>query len=340
MSLPVFNDLASACDYCEVIPVDLPMFGQLLRVPTHSHRRGKNGYMRAFADGAVLVGNWENGLEAVFSERSTRRLSKTEKEAIRLERERQKREAEQELRKVREGVCRRLRAFFNSDFGAYPTVNMEWHGMPRHPYLEKKGVSVTETIYECTRANFEAYFGSDYQRLPEGRLLVFPLVKEGIGLVSAQFIDEGGNKYFLKNGETKGAYWPATFSPVDRGATFKIHMAEGVATLLSVLQRTKRRSGLFVSCMNAGNIKPVAKAMREQYPLVEIAMYADVDKPRDGHSYGIGIEKAQEAQIEVPRLEILAPPFTEADNQRFKEVTGSEKAPTDWNDFYLIREGA
>lgn len=340
MSIRVFNDLASACDYCEVIPERIPTHGQLIRVSTVAHNRSKNGYMREFPDGAIFIGNWENGLEAIFSERSNRRLTKAEKEIIRHEREREQREAERAQRMTRESVYRRLYAFFNSDFGAYPSVNMEWHGSPKHPYLERKAVELTETIYECTRENFEAVFGSNYQRLPDGRLLVFPLVRDGLNLVSAQFIDERGNKYFLRNGEMKGAYWPATFNPVDRGASPKIHIAEGVATLLSVLQKSEQRSGIFISCMNAGNIKPVAKAMREQYPLAEIVLYADVDKPRDGHRYGVGIEKALEAQLEVPNLTILAPPFTEADNQKFRKVTGSEKAPTDWNDFYLVRECA
>ena len=136
----------------------------------------------------------------------------------------------------------------------------------------------------------------------------------------------------------KGAYWPATFNPVDRGAPQKIHIAEGVATLLSVLQQSEQRSGIFISCMNAGNIKPVAKAMREQYPLAEIVLYADVDKPRDGHQYGVGIEKAQEAQAEGPNMKILVPPFSDSDIQRFKAITRSEKAPTDWNDYYRIWE--
>ena len=90
--------------------------------------------------------------------------------------------------------------------------------------------------------------------------------------------------------------------------------------------------------MNAGNIKPVAKAMREQYPLAEIVLYADVDKPRDGHQYGVGIEKAQEAQAEVPNMKILVPPFSDSDIQRFKAITRSEKTPTDWNDYYRIWE--
>ena len=265
-------------------------------------------------------------------------LSRQERAELRRQSEQRRRETERELRTIREGVCQRLNVFFGADYGAYPTVSMEWQGTSRHPYLERKHVEPTETMYECRRENFEAYFGKDYQRLPEGRLLVFPLMKTGAGVVSAQFIAEDGSKYFLRNGEMKGAYWPATFNPVDRGAPQKIHIAEGVATLLSVLQQSEQRSGIFISCMNAGNIKPVAKAMREQYPLAEIVLYADVDKPRDGHQYGVGIEKAQEAQAEVPNMKILVPPFSDSDIQRFKAITRSEKAPTDWNDYYRIWE--
>ena len=338
MNLPRFNDLNAACDFCGVVPPDLLIAGQLIRTPTLSHRRSKNGYIRVFPDGAAIVGNWENGLEAFYSDKSGKTLSRQERAELRRQSEQRRRETERELRTIREGVCQRLNVFFGADYGAYPTVSMEWQGTSRHPYLERKHVEPTETMYECRRENFEAYFGKDYQRLPEGRLLVFPLMKTGAGVVSAQFIAEDGSKYFLRNGEMKGAYWPATFNPVDRGAPQKIHIAEGVATLLSVLQQSEQRSGIFISCMNAGNIKPVAKAMREAYPATEIVMYADVDKPRDGRRYGVGIEKAQEAQAEVPNMRILVPPFSDSDIQRFKAITRSEKAPTDWNDYYRIWE--
>ncbi|WP_419019293.1 toprim domain-containing protein [Parasutterella excrementihominis] len=338
MNLPRFNDLRAACDFCGVVPPDSLIAGQLIRTPTLSHRRSKNGYIRIFSDGAAIVGNWENGLEAFYSDKSGKTLSRQERAELRRQSEQRRRETERELKTVREGICQRLNVFFGADYGAYPTVSMEWQGTARHPYLEKKHVEPTETMYECRRENFEAYFGKDYQRLPEGRLLVFPLINTTGDLISAQFIAEDGSKYFLRNGQTKGAFWQATFLPIDRGAPFKIHIAEGVATLLSVLQQSETLSGVFISCMNAGNIKPVAKAMREAYPATEIVMYADVDKPRDGHRYGVGIEKAQEAQAEVANLRILAPKFNDSDIQRFKAITGSDKAPTDWNDYYRIWE--
>ena len=338
MNLPRFNDLRAACDFCGVVPPDSLIAGQLIRTPTLSHRRSKNGYIRIFSDGAAIVGNWENGLEAFYSDKSGKTLSRQERAELRRQSEQRRRETERELKTVREGVCQRLNVFFGADYGAYPTVSMEWQGTARHPYLEKKHVEPTETMYECRRENFEAYFGKDYQRLPEGRLLVFPLINTTGDLISAQFIAEDGSKYFLRNGQTTGAFWQATFLPIDRGAPFKIHIAEGVATLLSVLQQSETLSGVFISCMNAGNIKPVAKAMRDAYPATEIVMYADVDKPRDGHRYGVGIEKAQEAQAEVANLRILAPKFNDSDIQRFKAITGSDKAPTDWNDYYRIWE--
>lgn len=338
MRLPVFNELASVFDYCEVIPVDIPPVGQLVRVPTYAHRRGKSGYIRAFPDGAVFVGNWENGLEAIYSERSNRRLSRMERETIWHESAQQKLEAERAQKKAREGLFRRLSALLDGDKGIYPAICLERLGRPIHPYLKRKGISGTENIFECTREDFEAFFGSDYQRLPDGRLLVFPLVRAGAGLVSAQFIDERGNKYFLKNGETKGAYWIPTIGPLEQGAPFRVHMAEGAATLLSVLRHSRQGAGMFVSRMTAGNIKPVAKAIRERYPRSEIVMYADVDKPREGHRYGVGIEKAREAQQAVPNMTVLAPPFTESDARIFQKITRSDKAPTDWNDYYRIWE--
>lgn len=338
MNLPRFNDLRAACDFCGVVPPDSLIAGQLIRTPTLSHRRSKNGYIRIFSDGAAIVGNWENGLEAFYSDKSGKTLSRQERAELRRQSEQRRRETERELKTVREGVCQRLNVFFGADYGAYPTVSMEWQGTARHPYLEKKHVEPTETMYECRRENFEAYFGKELSKIAEGRLLVFPLINTTGDLISAQFIAEDGSKYFLRNGQTKGAFWQATFLPIDRGAPFKIHIAEGVATLLSVLQQSETLSGVFISCMNAGNIKPVAKAMREAYPATEIVMYADVDKPRDGHRYGVGIEKAQEAQAEVANLRILAPKFNDSDIQRFKAITGSDKAPTDWNDYYRIWE--
>lgn len=102
--------------------------------------------------------------------------------------------------------------------------------MDRHPYLQGKAVEPTGMIFECTKENFEAFFGENYQRLPHGRLLVFPLFHDG-ELVSIQLIDEQGKKHFLKDGLLKGAYWQATRAEKDGQGAPIVAISEGVATL-------------------------------------------------------------------------------------------------------------
>ena len=336
MELPRFNDLNAACDFCEVIAPDSLIAGQLIRTPTLSHRRSKNGYIRVFSDGAALVGNWENDLRAVFSTGAGKKLTKRERELIRQ----QVREAEQERRdeeQIRqERTAQKVRSFFDSDLGAYPTLSMEGHGMDRHPYLQRKAVEPTSMIFECTKENFEAFFGENYQRLPQGRLLVFPLFHGG-ELVSMQLIDEQGKKYFLRDGLLKGAYWQATGAEKDGQGAPIIAISEGVATLLSVMEHSKR-AGLFVAAMNAGNLLSVAQSMKHRFPNRELFVYADSDQANDGQRYGIGVLKAQKAQNAIEGLRILIPPFTQADVEIFQAITGSDKAPTDWNDYYRIWE--
>lgn len=186
-----------------MIPVDIPPVGQLVRVPTYAHRRGKSGYIRAFPDGAVFVGNWENGLEAIYSERSNRRLSRMERETIWHESAQQKLEAERAQKKAREGLFRRLSALLDGDKGIYPAICLERLGRPIHPYLKRKGISGTENIFECTREDFEAFFGSDYQRLPDGRLLVSHLSERAPALSALNSLTKEEISTFLKTAKQR-----------------------------------------------------------------------------------------------------------------------------------------
>lgn len=336
MNLPVFNELASAFDFCEVVATDLPPVGSIKRTGTEKHPRSKNGYIKSFPDGGALIGNWENDLKAVFSTATGKKLTRQERELIRQ----RAREAEQvsrieELHR-HERTAQKVRSFFDSDFGAYPTLSMEGHGVDRHPYLQRKAVEPTGMIFECTRENFEAFFGKNYQRLPHGRLLVFPLFHNG-ELVSMQLIDELGTKYFLKDGLLKGSYWQATRAEKDGQGAPIIAISEGVATLLSVMEHS-RRAGLFVASMNAQNIMSVAESLKHKFPDREIFVYADRDQANDGQRYGIGVLKAQKAQSTIQGLQILIPPFKQPEIEKFRAITGSDKAPTDWNDYYRIWE--
>lgn len=336
MSLPVFNELTSAFNFCEVIPADLPPIGSIRRTGTERHPRSKNGFISSFPDGGALIGNWENDLKAVFSTTAGKKLTKRERELIQQKTKEAEQERRNEGRRRHESTAQKVRRFFNSDLGAYPTLSMEGHGMDRHPYLQRKAVEPTGMIFECTRENFEVFFGENYQRLPQDRLLVFPLFHDG-ELVSIQLIDEQGTKYFLKDGLLKGAYWQATRAEKDGQGAPIVAISEGVATFLSVMEYS-RRAGVFVASMNAENLCSVAQSMKRQFPDREIFIYADSDKAHDGQRYGIGVLKAQKAQNAIEGLRILIPPFTQADTEIFRAITGSDKAPTDWNDYYRIWE--
>lgn len=335
MHIPTFQNFEQACYFCGVVPVDIPSCGQLLRVPTEKHSRKKNGYIYSFTDGeGAYIGNWENDLGAVYAPKSQGKLSK--KQLKQIQKARAEKSRQQEVENLRQQVQISLKAkeFFNSDFGATPALEVECYEGLEHPYLSRKKVSATTNTYECTEYQFRLLFGDQYQYLPSGRLLTFPLIDESGEIRSIQFIDEGGNKYFLRGATTKGVFWVATLAPIKRKGELKIYIAEGVATILSVLENTSK-SGLFVSCMNAGNISSVVQALRKRFPKVPIVLLADRDKPKEGQEYGIGITKAQEAQDQYSNIEVIAPPFTEADIEAFERLTG--KYPTDWNDFYTIR---
>ncbi len=144
-------------------------------------------------------------------------------------------------------------------------------------------------------------------------------------LVSIQLIDEQGTKYFLKDGLLKGAYWQATRAEKDGQGAPIVAISEGVATLLSVMEHSKR-AGLFVASMNAGNLLSVAQSMKHRFPDREIFIYADSDKAHDGQRYGIGVLKAQKAQNAIEGLRILIPPFTQADTREIFIYADSDKA--------------
>ena len=51
MSIRVFNDLASACDYCEVIPERFPTHAHLIKVQTVANTLTKNASIEKFQTG-------------------------------------------------------------------------------------------------------------------------------------------------------------------------------------------------------------------------------------------------------------------------------------------------
>lgn len=117
----------------------------------------------------------------------------------------------------------------------------------------------------------------------EGRLIV-PVSIDG-SLASLQTIDESGGKLFLPGGKVQGG----SYTTGDLTETTTILICEGFATGATLHEAC----GLpVVVAFNAGNLKPVALALREQYPGLSLILCADDDVETKGNP---GLTKATEA---------------------------------------------
>lgn len=113
----------------------------------------------------------------------------------------------------------------------------------------------------------------------------------GLKLVGLQFIDPAGDKKFLTGTPKKGAFHWLGRVPSDGSLTCDsgIVVAEGYATGASVHMAT----GLPVAvAFDAGNLLPVARALRAAFPQSRICVAGDDDRETDGNP---GLSKAKAA---------------------------------------------
>lgn len=147
---------------------------------------------------------------------------------------------------------------------------------PGHHYLTRKGLSPHLL-----------------RQSPQGQLLV-PLYADG-QLVNLQCIDAQGRKRFLKGGRVRGAY--STLGRIVPGRS--LYICEGWATGATLHAHTREP----VACaMNAGNLKPVAKALRARYDGLEIVIAGDDDRKTPGNP---GRMAANEAALAIGALVVL-----------------------------------
>ena len=121
--------------------------------------------------------------------------------------------------------------------------------------------------------------------------LVIPM-RAGGEIQSLQFIGPDGDKRFLSGGRVTGCY----FSIGNPKGAAALCIAEGFATGATIHEAT----GLPVAvAFNAGNLGPVAKAMRERFTDLPLILCADDDVATEGNP---GITKATEAARAVGGL--------------------------------------
>ncbi|MEK2610600.1 toprim domain-containing protein [Pseudomonas shirazensis] len=207
-----------------------------------------NGWYTLFADGIAsgAFGSWKAGGTNTWSSREPHNNHEAEQVRQRIEQARRQREDEQRKRQLKAA-----------------NVAQRWwrdarRADPDHPYL----------IAKCVRPHGLRQRGDE---------LLIPLYSSGV-LVNLQRITTNGNKRFLFGGRIKGAY-----SPLGRITPGKpLCICEGWAT-----GATLHESGYTVACaMNAGNLKPVALALRADYPDTEIIVAGDDDRQTEAEGKG------------------------------------------------------
>jgi putative DNA primase/helicase len=144
-----------------------------------------------------------------------------------------------------------------------------------HPYLARKGVAAHGL------------------RVFKGALIV-PIHDASGTLHSLQFIGAGGTKRFLKGGRIAGLYF------LIGNAAKVVCVAEGYATGASIHAATGHAVAV---AFNAGNLGPVATAIRQRHPEGLIIVCADDDASTTGNpglTHALAAVRAAGATVAVP----------------------------------------
>lgn len=205
-----------------------------------------NGWYVLYLDGIAsgAFGSWKAGGTHTWSSREPADYREVEQVCQRVEQARQQREAEQQRRQQKTAKL----------------ANHWWRDArradPDHLYLLAKGVG-------------------PHGLRQRGDELLVPLYADG-QLVNLQRIAQDGSKRFLFGGRIKGCYSPLGQVAADR----PLCICEGWATGATLHQD----GGYTVAAaMNAGNLKPVALALRARHPGLELILAGDDDRHTEGN---------------------------------------------------------
>ena len=190
-------------------------------------------------------GSWKTGQSVTWSPAHQAALNETDRQALaeRQSATRAARDAEQAA--MHTSTQGRATKLWET---AKPATNS-------HPYLLRKGVGT---------------FG--LRQL--GDKLIIPLRDDCGAIWSLQFINADGTKRFLTGGRKKGCYFSIGV-PQDT-----LCVCEGYSTGASVYMSTGHATAI---AFDAGNLGPVAVALRKKFPELKIIIAADNDTATDGN---------------------------------------------------------
>ncbi|ELJ7124958.1 toprim domain-containing protein [Salmonella enterica] len=157
--------------------------------------------------------------------------------------------------------------------------------------------------------------------LPDGKIFL-TLVDVNGAICGAQTIAPDGAKSYLKGTRKKGAFIAPDPLPE---APETIIIAEGIATAISA---GILHSGAVVAALDAGNLKPVALALRGRYPKAKIIIAADNDYHAPGELDEHGKPKRNAGKISGEEAAAACGGWL---------ALPPGEAKTDWNDYHQLK---
>lgn len=219
---------------------------------------------------AGAFGSWKHNVSETWCSKAHTTLTDEEKTRYKANMAAQKQQREAERARIQAECRKRAADIWNS---AKPAPK-------DHSYLIRKKVKV-----HGIRLHNSA--------------LVIPLRDRGGTLHGVQFINPDGSKRFLTGTNKTGHY----FSIGGRPGTV-LYLAEGYATAATIHDATGQPVAV---CFDAGNLKPVAEALRSKLPGIKMVICADDDKDSDNNP---GLTKGSEAAAKIRGL-LAIPEFPE-----------------------------
>jgi putative DNA primase/helicase len=250
-------DALRAAGINPIDPGEIVADGTLRRFRAEGDKPGtRNGWAVLHQDHGA-GGSWKSGVTCTWSEKATARMTRAEKDAFHADIRKAKAEAQRQREAEQHAAAERAEMLWSK---ARPAS-------PDHPYLKQKRIPP----------------GNARQA---GDLLVLKIEDADGNTRSLQYIGPDGSKRMLSDGAKKSHFiLVAGALPADL-----IVIAEGFATAATVA--TQFPGACTVAAIDAGNLEPVALAIRARYPAAEIVIAADDDRLTPGNP---GMTKARAA---------------------------------------------
>ena len=232
-----------------------------------------------------------------------------------------------EMRRRSEEKQKKLRAeLLEHQRKASKEATKKWKQLSLTPdnnfsYLEKKGITAFGGI-KLERSPYSWIENGNTPDSKEGHLVI-PLRNIDGEIQSLQFIYPDGKKRFFEGAPVKGAFFAIDFwdQPITSLKDKVFLLCEGYATAVTIYSCTHLPT---IAAMNAGNLYPVAEALKAKFPQSKIIIMADNDT-KNAQS-NVGLHKARVARDQLHLQAVIYPTFT-AHEALYN---------SDWNDFEAI----